>query len=73
MKKQIKCENCGGKRFQCRMSSYKIGGWNKYGTRISSREGFHCSKCGCWIEISYEQKKENKVRKSKLRRGKNGN
>ncbi len=61
MKFELICDNCGGKRFSCRCSSSRLGGWNKDGSRQSSRESLYCNKCGCCIDIIYEQKKETKV------------
>lgn len=57
MKKELICDNCGGKNFDFRVSSRKLGGWDEDGERIHTRESFYCKKCDCEIEIIYHDKK----------------
>ncbi len=64
MKYELICDNCGGKRFSIRSSSRRLGGWDEKGCRQSGTESFYCNKCGCCIDIVYEQKKEKPNKKS---------
>ncbi len=65
------CANCGGKRFDFRVSSKKMGGWDENGERKCSSETYYCKKCDCPIEIEYHDKmiksKKEQNRRRKLR------
>ena len=64
MKIELICENCGGKRFDFRSSSGKLGGWDGNGERQCSSETYYCKKCMCPIRIEY-MIKERKLKKEK--------
>ena len=61
MKYELICQNCGGKRFDFRASSRRMGGWDENGERRCSTETYYCKKCGCPIEIEYYDKLKNKT------------
>lgn len=62
MKVELICDNCGSKRFEFRMGSRRLGGWDENGERESGTERHWCMKCGCCVSIVYEQKLDEKRR-----------